>query len=100
MHRLPDLLCPTNLAGTDPRTGEGGRFRAVGSERLTARTDNASCQDFARRFLFLVRGSFHESNGRKAVELLLMPGPEIELPGPRLSESADEKMQKPRRDGR
>ena len=35
-----------------------------------------------------MRGSLHESNGRKAVELLLTPGPEIELPGPRLSDAA------------
>ena len=88
MHRLPDLLCPTNWAGTIRELEKAGRVRAVGSERLTAHTDNASCQDFARRFLFMVRGSANESNGRKAVELLLMPGPEIELPGPRLAESA------------
>ena len=36
----------------------------------------------------MVRGSAHESNGRKAVELILRPGPEIELPGPRLTSAA------------
>lgn len=87
-HRLPDLLCPTNWAGTIRDLEKAGRLRFVGSERLTSRTDNASCQDFSGRFVMLVRGSFHESNGRKAVELILRPGPEIELPGPRISESA------------
>jgi hypothetical protein len=87
-HRLPDLLCPTNWAGTIRELENAGRLRFVSSERLTARTDNASCQDFSMRFVFLVRGSFHESNGRRAIELLLMPGPEIEVPGPSLSEAA------------
>jgi hypothetical protein len=87
-HRLPDLLCPTNWAGVLRELDKAGRLRFVRSDRLSWRTENASCQDFLGRFVFLMRGSFHESNGRKAVELLLMPGPEIELPGPRLSESA------------
>ena len=88
LHRLPDLICPTNLAGTIRELDKAGRLRFVSSERLTARTDNASCQDFSRRFVFLVCGSLHESNGRRTIELILRPGPEIELPGPRLSESA------------
>jgi Thioredoxin-like len=86
MHRLPDLLGTTSWGGTIRDLFEKeGRVRIVGSERLTARTDSASCQDFSGRFVILVRGSFHESNCRKAVELLLRPGPEIELPGPRLT---------------
>ncbi len=87
-HRLPDLLCPTNWAGNIRELHKAGRLRSVSSNRLTWLTENASCQDFSSRFVMLVRGSLHESNGRKAVELLLRPGPEIELPGPRLTESA------------
>jgi Thioredoxin-like len=88
VHRLPDLLCPTNWAGTIRELEKEGRLRFVGSERLTARPEDASCQDFFSRFVLLVRGSLHESNGRKAVEMLLRPGPEIELPGPRLTSAA------------
>jgi hypothetical protein len=79
---------PTNWAGTIRELDQAGRLRVVASERLTARTDNASCQDFSGRFVFLVRGAYHESNARKAVELLLMSGPEIEVPRPWLSGSA------------
>ncbi len=86
-HRLPDLISPTNRAGTIRDLEKAGRFRAVGSERLSQRTENAACQDFARRFLYLVRGSLHESNGRMAVGLLLGPGPGNELPGRALSQA-------------
>ena len=47
--------------------------------------ENASCQDFLHRFLWLVKGSAHESNARKAIGPILSPGPELEMPGPSLS---------------
>ncbi len=47
--------------------------------------ENASCQDFLHRFLWLVKGSTHESNARKAIGPILSPGPELEMPGPSLS---------------
>ena len=88
MRQLPDLISPTNLAGLIRDLDKTGKFLHVSSERLTVQSDNASCQDFSMRFVLLVRGSFHESNGRKAVELLLRPGPEIELTGPQIAATA------------
>jgi hypothetical protein len=87
LRRLPDLIAPTNWAGLVRELDKAGRFRTIQSSRLSFMTENASCQDFSHRFLLLVRGSAHESQARKAVEVLLAPGPEFELPGPPLPAS-------------
>jgi hypothetical protein len=84
LHRSPDLLAATNWAGMIRELDGAGRYRAVVSERLTFKTESASCQDFDHRFLWLVRGSAHESNARKAIGAILGPGSELELPGPPL----------------
>jgi thioredoxin-related protein len=81
LHRLPDLIAATNWAGTVRDLEKDGRLRSVLSERLTFMTENASCQDFLHRFLWMVKGSGHESNACKAIGPILSPGPELEMPG-------------------
>jgi hypothetical protein len=89
LHRLPDLLAATHLSGAVLGLDQEGKLRPVVSERLGVPTRNASCPDFAARFLWIVRSSEHPANGGKAIERLLRPGgPEISLPGPPLGDKA------------
>jgi hypothetical protein len=88
LRRLPDLIAATNWAGLVRDLEKENRLRAVASERLTFMPENASCQDFLHRFLWLVRGSAHESNTRRAIGAILSPGPGLELPGPSLASGA------------
>jgi hypothetical protein len=55
-------------------------------------TEIASCDDFARRWRFLVADSTHAASARKALDELHRPGPETSLPGRVLpgSEGRDE----------
>ncbi len=87
-HRLPELITGDRLVGLLVDLHTKGRLIMVRSERLSWMTEVASCADFAGRWLFLVVGSPHEAEGRKAVDELLRPGAEPPLPGPELPRTA------------
>ncbi len=78
---LPELITVDRFNGLFLDLEAKGRLAGVRSERLTWMTEVASCADFAGRWLFLVAGSPHEAEGRKAVDELLKPGRETPLPG-------------------
>jgi hypothetical protein len=85
--RAPDLIVADNLAGLVRELEMNGRLIHVQSQRLSWMTEIASCDDFARRWRFLVAGSAHRSSAKRALDELLRPGPETSLPGPVLSSS-------------
>ncbi len=83
----PDLIAADKLAGLVRELETKGRLIHVQSERLSWMTEVASCDDFARRWRFLVAGSAHGSSAKRALDELLRPGPGTSLPGPVLSSS-------------
>ncbi len=85
---LPEIIVADKWAGLLRDLDAKGRLIAVRSQRLTWMTESASCADLAGRWVFLVAGSPHESEGRKAVDELLKPGPETSLPGTEMPEEA------------
>ena len=87
--RLPDLIASETLPASARDLERHGRLLAVGSQRLTWMPGLASCPDFAGRSLHLLHDGSHQSAARRAVEQILKPGPETELPGPRLPDAAD-----------
>jgi hypothetical protein len=87
--RLPDLIASENLPASARDLERHGRLLAVVSQRLTWMPDLASCPDFTGRLLHLLHDGPHESATRGAVEEILKPGPETDLPGPRLPDVAD-----------
>lgn len=86
--RVPNLISAEFLAGLVRDLSHKNRLVPVVSSRLHDSPENASCSDFARRWIHLVRGSRNEEYSRKAVATLLQPGPETALPGVELAESA------------
>lgn len=84
----PELITTDAVAGLVRDLEQKDRLTHVISERLTWAPENASCPDFVGRSLLLVTGSRHESAGRKALDQILKPGPEVEMPGAPLPESA------------
>ncbi len=87
--RLPDLIASEKLPASARDMERQGRLLAVVSQRLAWMPGLASCPDFAGRFLHMVRGGSREDAARRAVVALLKPGPETDLPGPRLPDAAD-----------
>jgi hypothetical protein len=87
--RLPDLIASEKLPASARDLERHGRLLAVISQRLTWMSGLASCPDFTGRFLQLLHDGPHESATRRAVEEILKPGPETDLPGPRLPDAAD-----------
>ncbi len=87
-HHVPELITGDRLVGLVADLHAKGRLILVRSERLNWMTEVASCADFRGRWLFLVAGSPHEAEGRKALEELLKPGAEVPLPGPELPRTA------------
>jgi len=73
--RLPDMVASSRMTGTLRQLDEAKRLRDVSSNRLTWRTESASCPDFARRFVWLVRESAHVSEAYRAAEAILKPAP-------------------------
>jgi hypothetical protein len=86
--RPPELIAADSWAGLLRDLDKKGRMIQVQSERLVWMTELASCADFRGRWLFLVAGLSHQAAGRRAVDELLRPGPEISLPGPVLARAA------------
>jgi hypothetical protein len=84
----PELITVDRFTGLLVNLEARGRLIRVQSGRLTFRPEAASCADFRGRWLFLVIGVPHESEGRKAVEELLKPGQETRLPGAGLPATA------------
>jgi thioredoxin-related protein len=84
---LPDLITADKLAGLVRELEMKGQLIHVQSERLSWMSDIASCDDFARRWRFLVADSPHKASAAKALEELHRPGPETSLPGPLLPSS-------------
>lgn len=87
--RLPDLIASEKLPASARDLERHGRLLAVVSQRLTWMPGLASCPDFTGRSLHLLHDGPHESATRRAVGEILKPGPETELPGPRLPDAAD-----------
>jgi hypothetical protein len=85
---VPELITADRLNGLVRDLLVKDRLIHLQSERLTWMTENASCDDFAGRWLFLVAGSAHEADGRRAALELLKPGPEPGLPGRELPGTA------------
>jgi hypothetical protein len=86
--KTPDLISAERWAGLVRDLDRKGRLTTLASTRLHQMPENASCANFAHRFVFLVTASRHEAAGRKAAAELLRPGPETSLPGVELAESA------------
>jgi len=86
---LPDLIASEKLPASARDLERHGRLLAVVSQRLTWMPGLASCPDFAGRSIHLLHNGPHESAARRAVEQILKPGPETDLPGPRLPDAAD-----------
>ena len=84
---LPDLIAADKLAGFVRELETSGRLIHVQSERLSWMTQIAACDDFARRWRFLVAASADKASSLKALDELLRPGPETSLPGPVLPSS-------------
>ena len=95
----PDLITADNWAGLVRDLETKGLLIHVQSERLSWMTEVASCDDFARRWRFLVADSAKKASARKALDELHRPGPETSLPGPVLpgSEGRDEAVAVARR---
>ncbi len=85
---LPELIAADRLVGLVVNLEAKGRLIGVHSQRLTFRSEAASCEDFKGRWLFLVAGSPHAAEGRRAVEGLLEAGRETRLPGADLPAAA------------
>ncbi|HEV3024057.1 MAG TPA: thioredoxin family protein, partial [Pirellulales bacterium] len=86
VERLPDIVASARLTGTLRKLSEAGRLRDISSNRLMWRTEWASCQDFGRRFVWLVRESSHPSEAHRAVEEIQKPAPGSQLADGRLGE--------------
>ena len=84
----PELIVADRFIGKVRDLELRGRLISVRSERLTWRAEAASCGDMRGRRLFLVAGSPHEADGRRAVGEVLKPGSEPSLPGPDLPTTA------------
>jgi hypothetical protein len=84
--RLPDIVASARLTGTLENLREARRLLDISTNRLTWRTEWASCQDFGRRFIWLVRESSHPSEARRAVEEIQQPAPGSQLADCRLGE--------------
>ena len=95
----PDLITADKLAGLVRELEMKGRLIHVQSERLSWMPEVASCDDFARRWPFLVADSAHAPSARRALDELLRPAPDTSLPGPVLtgSEGRDEAVAVARR---
>ncbi len=87
--RLPDLIASEKLPASARDLERQGRLLAVISQRLSWMPGLASCPDFTGRSLQLLHGGPHDSAARRGVDLILHPGPETDLPGPRLPNAAD-----------
>jgi hypothetical protein len=87
--RLPDLIASEKLPASARDLERQGRLLAVVSQRLTWMPGLASCPDFTGRSLHLHHDGPHESATRRAAGEILKPGPETDLPGPRLPDAAD-----------
>ena len=88
--KIPDLISAEKLGGVFGDLYRKKRLVTITSSRLSWTPGNASCPDFAKRFLHLVTASRHEEAGRKAASAILEPGPQTDLPGPRLPVSSDQ----------
>jgi hypothetical protein len=86
--RLPGLITGDRFTGLLRALEEKGRLIHVQSERLTFRPEAASCDDFRGRWKFLVAGSPHEAEARRAAEAILRPGAEPTLPGSEVPRAA------------
>ena len=86
--KVPDLISAERLAGLVRDLSQKKRLVGIVSTRLQEAPENASCPDFARRWIHLVTASRNEEAARKAAAEILRPGPETTLPGVELAESA------------
>jgi len=87
--RLRDMIASEKLPASARDLERQERLLAVVSQRLTWMPGLASCPDFTGRSLHLLHGGPHESAAQRGVDLILHPGPETDLPGPRLPNAAD-----------
>ena len=78
---LPGLVTANSSTGVIGTLLKQGRLLQLVSERLTWTPENASCSDFAGRWLYLVADARNGDAARRAAAELLRPGPEVSLPG-------------------